>query len=121
MPTIWVKLRIDGSEATCQRRSQVSSIHLFMQPFITFSSKPFHFWSLDKDGQTQISKVMCKQLGLPTKLEITEFSFDEQFWTSKVYKDFYNWQVLRRFNPETNAFSKYLGYPSVFRPLYRKS
>ncbi|KAF9263172.1 hypothetical protein L218DRAFT_840774, partial [Marasmius fiardii PR-910] len=80
-----------------------------------------HIWSFDPFGRIRISAKQCKKLGLPLKLRVTiNPTRYRETWPSRVYKEIYQWQVLRKFDPTTTNFASYLEY-SLFEIVGRKS
>ncbi|KAK7021734.1 hypothetical protein VNI00_017311 [Paramarasmius palmivorus] len=71
-----------------------------------------HFWSLDKNGRSEMTEEECRRWGVP-ELD-TDVDFGELYvftWPSYVYAAIHNWQVARGFDPTTTNFAWSLGYP----------
>ncbi|KAF9262802.1 hypothetical protein L218DRAFT_843090, partial [Marasmius fiardii PR-910] len=67
-----------------------------------------HMWSFDKLGQSCVSDDMCRDLGLPTSLNIGTLDTDKAMqisYPTKVYKRLHSWQVTRGFDPTTTEFA----------------
>ncbi|KAG7098001.1 hypothetical protein E1B28_005309 [Marasmius oreades] len=118
-PYIKLSGKIDGSEFM-QHLRDVSPIYLFVLPIYSTAASN-HFWSYDKNGQTEISNQECEHLGLPCKLKKISYSAHAYSWPTKVYKDIHKWQVLRGFDPTTTSFAHHLGYPAQFEVIHWKS
>ncbi|KAK7054319.1 hypothetical protein VNI00_003512 [Paramarasmius palmivorus] len=69
-----------------------------------------HFWSLDKNGQSEMSEAECRRWGLP-KLALSVGFAEAYLWPTHVYPTLRQWQVARGFDPSTTDFARNLGYP----------
>ncbi|KAF9262792.1 hypothetical protein L218DRAFT_838960, partial [Marasmius fiardii PR-910] len=100
-------------------------IYLFILPFainhlqLAFQKgqiTSIHMWSFDEMGKSHISDDMCKSLGLPTKLFISDVELEsgleiqEISYPTEVYKRLHNWQGSRGFDPATTDFARHCGF-----------
>ncbi|KAK1235889.1 hypothetical protein PQX77_000870 [Marasmius sp. AFHP31] len=110
---------INHSLSKCQLRRQ-QSIYLFVYPppsdLRNGYTSSLHYWSLQKDGQSQLSPETCNDLGLPVNLDITVFGLDSSSWSTDSYKSLQHYQVSRGFDPTTTDFAQHLGYRHIFQP-----
>ncbi|KAK7026077.1 hypothetical protein VNI00_015723, partial [Paramarasmius palmivorus] len=73
-----------------------------------------YFWSLDENGQSEMSEEECGQWGIP----VLEKSIDWRFMglrscPTNVYTGLRKWQVARGFDPSTANWAQSLGYPEL--------
>uniref|UniRef100_A0A0W0FXK7 Uncharacterized protein n=1 Tax=Moniliophthora roreri TaxID=221103 RepID=A0A0W0FXK7_MONRR len=70
------------------------------------------FWSLDRNGISEIPETECKRMGLPIIiLDQVELYFHT--WPKYVYDGLHAWQVARGFDIATADFARSLGLPTL--------
>ncbi|KAK7046046.1 hypothetical protein VNI00_007041 [Paramarasmius palmivorus] len=73
-----------------------------------------HFWSLDENGQTEMSEEESKRWKVPTLHRNGYYARCEvETCQQSTYASLYDWQVARGFDPTTAAFARQCGYPEL--------
>jgi hypothetical protein len=76
-----------------------------------------HFWSLDKNGQSEMSVEECRRWGVPElHLDVQSGyprTMDVKYWPAHVYTTLHKWQVTHGFNPTTSDWAQSLRYPEL--------
>ncbi|KAK7024149.1 hypothetical protein VNI00_016527 [Paramarasmius palmivorus] len=71
-----------------------------------------HFWSLDKNGQSEISEEECRRWGIAKLIPWIVWGCLMLFsWSTDVYTPLRKWQVARGFDPTTTDWAQSWGYP----------
>ncbi|KAK7029579.1 hypothetical protein VNI00_014456 [Paramarasmius palmivorus] len=74
-----------------------------------------YFWSLDENGQSEMTEEECSQWMVPKLVTKVDFLFEPKVrtWPSYVYTAIRDWQVARGFDPTTADFARSLGHPEL--------
>ena len=73
-----------------------------------------HFWSLDENGQSEMTEEECRRWGVPGLSAWSRIVWQEVLtWPSYIYTAIRNWQVARGFDPTTADFARSCGYPEL--------
>ncbi|KAK7045526.1 hypothetical protein VNI00_007358 [Paramarasmius palmivorus] len=88
-----------------------------MSEVVSWSEGQTHFWSLDENGQSEMTEDELEQWGVPKLAPLTPF-FRVISWDSSIYTTLYDWQIACGFDPNTADFARHLGYPEleILRP-----
>ncbi|ESK91192.1 hypothetical protein Moror_2912 [Moniliophthora roreri MCA 2997] len=68
-----------------------------------------HYWSYDKNGESEIPGYECDLMGLPRTFE-PHVELYCKTWPKYINDAMRNWQMARGFDPRTTDFARYLGY-----------
>ncbi|KAK7026070.1 hypothetical protein VNI00_015716 [Paramarasmius palmivorus] len=69
-----------------------------------------HFWSLDKNGQSEMSEEECRRWGIPELGQSLHWhSMELLSWPTDVYTALCKWQVARGFDPTTADWAQSQG------------
>ncbi|KAK7026087.1 hypothetical protein VNI00_015733 [Paramarasmius palmivorus] len=73
-----------------------------------------HFWSLDENGQSEMSEEDCRRWGIPELGKSLDWDYLKlRSWPTDVYTALRKWQVARGFDPSTADWAQSLGYPEL--------
>ncbi|KAK7026086.1 hypothetical protein VNI00_015732 [Paramarasmius palmivorus] len=97
-------------------------IYLFIYPLFSVSElvswemghTQAHFWSLDKNGQSEMSNEERRRWGVPELRSSTKWGDRCLFsWPTHIYTALRKWQVARSFDPTTADWAQSHGYPEL--------
>jgi hypothetical protein len=101
-------------------------IYLFLYPppmttseLISWSEGRTHFWSLDENGQFEMTEDELEQWDVPRLAPVLLTpSIRLRSWSSSIYTTLYDWQVACGFDPTTADFARHLDLPEleILRP-----
>ncbi|KAK7024152.1 hypothetical protein VNI00_016530, partial [Paramarasmius palmivorus] len=95
-------------------------IYLFIYPPLSISEfvswgkghTQAHFWSLDENGQSEMSKEECRRWEVPELRGSTKWgNMCLSSWPTHIYTTLHKWQVACSFDPTTANWAQSLGYP----------
>ena len=71
-----------------------------------------YFWSLDENGQSEMTEEEVEQWGVPILTPRTSY-INLISWPSSIYTTLYDWQVACGFDPTTADFARHIGEPEL--------
>ncbi|KAJ8089541.1 hypothetical protein PM082_014797 [Marasmius tenuissimus] len=119
-PQGWLEENIYKTPSECQRRRQ-QAIYLFIYPpppnLTHGKTSLLHHWSFQEDSQPQLSPELCRNLGLPFKLNFNNRPCGSRSWSSNL-RLIHQYRLLRGFDSTTTDFARHFGYDrNIFQPL----
>ena len=88
-----------------------------MSELILWTEGRTHFWSLDENGQSEMTEDELEQWGVPRLVPYISY-IELISWDSSIYTALYDWQVAHGFDPNTADFASHLGFQEmeILRP-----